>query len=135
MSAAVTRTSPVLDPHVVRDLGEELGDERAATCIVARFLSLLPSRTQRLERSVTARDPVSALDAVLSLKVSAAMVGGRRLQEQAQRLERLVRAGQWPEAGLALTAVHDEVGPLTAQLQALVGRQDATAAVRPARSR
>jgi len=135
MRTDVSRTSAVLDPRVVHDLGRELGDERAATRIVARFLSLLPSRAQRLGRSVRARDPVAALDAVLSLKVSAAMVGGRSLEEQARRLEWLVRAGRWTDAGPALTAVQDEVGPLTAQLHALVDRRTATDGVRPAQSR
>jgi len=110
----------VLDPYVIKRLGEELGDERAAARVAGRFLSLLAARAQRLQWAVADHDGEDALDCVLSLKVTAAMVGGRSLQAQAERLEALVREDRWLETPLVLAAVGREVAPLAEQLQALV---------------
>jgi len=120
LAAGVPVGQAVLDPYVIRALGEELGDQRAAARVANRFLSLLSARTQRLQCTVTARDAANALDCVLSIKVTAAMVGGRSLHAEAERLERLVRAESWMEARIALASVQREAGPLADQLQALV---------------
>jgi hypothetical protein len=112
--------APVLDPDVVRQLGEELRDPRAAAGVAEEFVSLLAGRTRRLQAAVSGRRDEEALDRVLSLKVTAAMVGARSLQAQVERLEVLVRGGRWPETPLVLMAVRREVAPLTAQLSALV---------------
>ncbi len=119
-SAGAPAGQAVLDPYVIRALGEELGDQRAAARVAGRFLSLLSARTQRLQCTVTARDGDNALDCVLSIKVTAAMVGGRSLHAQAERLEGLVRAESWMEARIALGCVQRAAGPLADQLQTLV---------------
>jgi len=119
-SVSTLHAVAVLDPYVIRRLGEELGDERAAARVAGRFLSLLAARAQRLRWAVADHDGEDALDCVLSLKVTAAMVGGRSLQAQAERLEALLRADRWLETPLVLAAVGREVAPLTEQLQALV---------------
>lgn len=111
---------PVLDPDVVRRLGEELRDPQTAARVAEEFVSVLAGRTRRLRAAVSGRRDDEALDRVLSLKVTAAMVGARSLQVQAERLEGLVRAGRWGETPLALAAVRREVAPLTTQLSALV---------------
>ena len=111
---------PVLDPDVVRRLGAELRDPRAAAGVAEEFVALLLGRTRRLQAAVSGRRDEEALDRVLSLKVTAGMVGARSLQAQAERLEVLVRAGRWTETPLVLMAVRREVAPLTGKLSALV---------------
>jgi HPt (histidine-containing phosphotransfer) domain-containing protein len=112
--------SAVLDPDVVRRLGEELRDDRAAARVAAGFLSLLPERTRRLHQAVSGQHADDALERVLSLKVTASMVGARSLQLQAERLELLVRGERWLETPLVLVALRREVAPLTRELSALV---------------
>jgi hypothetical protein len=111
---------PVLDPDVVRRLGEELRDDRAAARVAEEVLFLLAERVRRLHQSVSGGHGDDALDRVLSLKVTASMVGALRLQLQAERLEVLVRADRWLETPLVLVALRREVAPLTEQLSALV---------------
>ena len=119
---------PVIDPYVLGRLGVELGDHRAATRVAGRFLSLLDSRTLRMQRAIAARDTADALDCVLSLKVTSSMLGGRRLQDRAERLEAALRAGLWPETTAAMSALLEEVAPLAQQLQALRADLDLRAA-------
>jgi hypothetical protein len=88
--------------------------------VAEQFLFLLAERVRRLQQAVNGRHSEDALDRVLSLKVTATMVGARSLQLQAERLEVLVRAGRWLETPLVLTALRREVSPLGEQLAALV---------------
>ncbi|RIJ44236.1 Hpt domain-containing protein, partial [Clavibacter lycopersici] len=70
------------------------------------FVDLWPSRWDRLAAAVRVGDRTAALDACLSVKSSAAMVGALRLSDVAGRLEHAIRAadqagadGLLPELG------------------------------------
>jgi HPt (histidine-containing phosphotransfer) domain-containing protein len=112
---------PVLDPRVLRRLGVELEDHAAARCVAEHFVELLPQRTRALTRSVRCRDLDTALDVVLSLKVTSATIGGRRMEEAARTLESHLRSGRWGDARRAASTVRRETPSLRRSLNALLG--------------
>lgn len=98
------RELPLLDGAVLEELGEQLGRPDMAWNFARDYASMWGPRYRRLVASVERGDLVAALDAVLSLKVSSAMVGGLRLAHLAQMLEATVRKGDLRD-GAALLAV------------------------------
>ncbi len=84
----VMTAAPVLDTEALRRLGDDLGDAEILGGFLRRFLALLEQRIERLERSLTAHDHESWMDAVLSLKTSSAQAGARALSELAARVEK-----------------------------------------------
>lgn len=87
-------TQPLVDQSVLDRLKEELNDggEGYTRIFVANFISFLPHRHERLRLALTTGDIVGAIDAVLSLKTSAQMVGAERLAGLAMDLEAELRS-------------------------------------------
>ncbi|CAH0193637.1 hypothetical protein SRABI83_01729 [Arthrobacter sp. Bi83] len=84
---------PLLDLTVLHELEEELGGTGVARSFARDYVSIWDKRIGYLTRSVGDNDPELAMDAVLSVKNSAFMVGGSRLACLAVELERLIRSG------------------------------------------
>ena len=84
---------PLVDPAVLQDLAEELGQPVMARNFANDYATMWEQRQRFLCDSLTREDRAAALDAVISLKVSSAMVGGRRLAGLAEALETSVRKG------------------------------------------
>lgn len=96
--------SPLLDHLVLKELTEDVGP-KAATAFAREFSAMWPRRRDALASALVHADPEAAMDAILSLRVSSAMVGARRLEELAAHLETSLRT-----RGLAGTAhLMDEV--------------------------
>ncbi|WP_457974123.1 Hpt domain-containing protein [Arthrobacter sp. D1-17] len=87
---------PVLDLAVLHELEEDMGGAGAARAFAKDYLGIWEKRLGYLERSVRNNDPELAMDAVLSMKNSAFMVGALRLASLAVELERLLRTGDLP---------------------------------------
>lgn len=102
------RELPLLDAAVLEDLEEQLGQPDMAWNFARDYASIWGQRYLRLVASVERRDRMAALDAVISLKVSSAMVGGLRLAHLAEMLEATVREGDLGDGAalLGLIAVH-----------------------------
>lgn len=83
----------VIDRHIFEQLSSELGSPEAARRLVARYLELLDGRIGRLAGACEADDDSAAMDAVLSLKVSSAMVGAVALRDLAAQVEDCLRGG------------------------------------------
>jgi hypothetical protein len=77
--------APLLDPGVLSDLEQEVPG--ATTGFTRAFIGLWEQRRARLVRAVLGGNRPEALDATLSLKTSAMMVGALRLAEMAGELE------------------------------------------------
>lgn len=75
---------PVLDVQRLRALVRQV-DGNAVHCFAAAYRELLPFRVDRILRTLRDRD--AAMDAVLSLKTSSAMVGALRMEQLCLRLE------------------------------------------------
>jgi len=69
----------VFDPSAVEALVADVGDGCFAPVFVGKFRSLLPERVRRIAITLGTDDVEDALDAVLSLKVSACTVGAGEL--------------------------------------------------------
>jgi hypothetical protein len=84
---------PLVDLTVLQELEEDMGGTGVARSFARDYISIWDKRLGYLERSVEDNDRELAMDAVLSLKNSAFMVGGSRLAGLAVELERLIRVG------------------------------------------
>jgi hypothetical protein len=99
------RELPLLDPSVLEDLAEGLGGGAdIARKFAQDYAGLWDQRQRRLMESVACEDRTAALDTIISLKVTSAMVGGTRLAHLAGKLEATVRHGD-PQEGAALAAL------------------------------
>ena len=82
----------LVDPRVLTELQAELGgDGDIVATLLQNYVALLPGRLARLRRAVAELDKDDALDAVLSMKTSSAMVGAGCLSSLAAEIESHVR--------------------------------------------
>ncbi|MFJ5693576.1 Hpt domain-containing protein [Arthrobacter sp. NPDC093125] len=107
---------PILDLKVLQELAEDMGGSGVARAFAKDYIGIWDKRQGYLEQSVRNNDSELAMDAVLSLKNSAFMVGGLQLASLAVELERLIRAGDLPAVRSLLPVVaqtgHDTVTAL-----------------------
>lgn len=105
-----------MDPGVLLDMGEKLGSTEIANKFARDYATMWDLRCSRLAAALDRRDYRAAIDAVISLKVSSAMVGGVRLAQLAEQLEQALKQGDL-DTGLALMGKvtkygHDTVNEL-----------------------
>ncbi|KZC96311.1 two-component system phosphotransfer protein [Clavibacter tessellarius] len=100
---APSRALQAAEPHALPDA------EHACIAFLRFYVDLWPSRWDRLAQAVADGDRDAALDACLSVKSSAAMVGALRLSAAAAQLESAIRGGR-PEAARFLLAGIGETG-------------------------
>lgn len=94
---------PLIDAAVLDELEDELAGSGLAQRFARDYAAMWDVRLARLGSAVDSQDEASALDAVISLKISSAMVGGVRLARLAELLEGLIRQGDFAQ-GQALMA-------------------------------
>ncbi|WP_354169361.1 Hpt domain-containing protein [Arthrobacter sp. UYEF36] len=97
-------TPPLVDPTALQELGSQLDSPAVAKGFAREYTRMWDRRYQSLATSLDSGDDAAALDAVLSLKTSSAMVGGVRLAELAGELEDAIRVR---DAGLARLLLHE----------------------------
>ena len=99
LPAATTPTSsgPSLDATALAELADDSSRE-IATRFAARYTEMLPQRIDKVLVSVRAEDAETALESVLSLKVSSRTVGTSELADLAATLESSVMARDWVRA-------------------------------------
>lgn len=102
------RELPLVDAAVLQDLEEELGQRQLAWNFANDYAAMWGQRQRCLLDSIEREDHAAALDAVISLKVSSAMVGGLRLACLAEALETTLRKGDLRDGAplLALISLH-----------------------------
>jgi hypothetical protein len=98
---------PLLDPAVLQELEDQLGGPDIAFRFARDYATLWGQRQGHLVAAVERQDRERALDAVISLKVSSAMVGGLRMALLAEAIEAFIRGGDFPGGrALAILAHH-----------------------------
>lgn len=97
---------PALDRRTLEHLGEELSDPAGALEFAQIFVRLLPQRIDAVEAAFAAGSADAAVVALLSLHVSASMVGACRLAEESS-------------GALAFIGAPSEHGPAIARLRSL----------------
>ncbi|MCB5274418.1 hypothetical protein BJG92_01951 [Arthrobacter sp. SO5] len=98
---------PLVDPAALQDLGVQLESPAVAKGFARDYAKMWDQRYGSLSSAVVGGDHAAALDAVLSLKTSSAMVGGARLAQLAGELEAAVRDGNMDRAQSLLGAVEE----------------------------
>ena len=88
---AADTAPPLVDPSALRELGSQLDSPAVAQGFARDYSKMWDQRYQSLATSLESGDEAAALDAVLSLKTSSAMVGGVRLAALAKELENALR--------------------------------------------
>ncbi len=103
-TAAVNAKRPIVDPSALQELGSQLDSPSVATGFARDYTKMWDQRYQSLATSLDNGDEAAALDAILSLKTSSAMVGGVRLAELSRELEDAIRVR---DADLARLLLHE----------------------------
>lgn len=85
-------TAPAHDPVALMSLAHEVG-EAGAQSFLDNYLATLPHRHARVLQTLASGDAKAAMDAVLSLKVSSAVVGAVHLSAFCQGLQDELKSG------------------------------------------
>jgi HPt (histidine-containing phosphotransfer) domain-containing protein len=104
-SASSSRNLPLIDPAVLVNLGDELGDASLARSFAEDFLEATSLRIGRFEEALTRQDAEDAMDAVLGIKATSAMAGAVQLAHLATECVTFLRAGDFTRAAAGLAAV------------------------------
>ena len=115
--ATVGGDLPLLDETTLDDLAEELGGQDVARKFARDYAAMWGQRQRRLTVSVEHADLAAALDAVISLRVTSAMVGGSRLAYLARKMEALIREGNLQDAAALLVLIAAHGSATVEQLQ------------------
>lgn len=91
MAGQEYRDLPLVDRGVLDLLHEELAAPELYRAYVGRYLEMWPDRYRRLVSAVDAEDDEALMDAVLSVKTSAGMLGALRLEQLVLDMEDAVR--------------------------------------------
>ncbi|WP_427174681.1 Hpt domain-containing protein [Arthrobacter sp. 92] len=98
---------PLMDPRVLADLELKVGGPVVAQRFARDYAEMWEDRYRRLADAFKASDRDTALEAVISLKTSAAMIGGLRLARLAEDLEHIIRNGELSDGHQLVAMVAD----------------------------
>lgn len=113
--------SALIDPRVLADLADELEDRAAAVGIARLYRENLERRVARLAAACAQEDLESAMDVVLSLKVTSATVGATAMRCFAERVETPLTCGDWVAARSAVEAARAAAPTTLGALDSLLG--------------
>lgn len=116
-SALAARNLPLVDPAVLLDLEEQLGDASLARSFAEDFLVATSVRVGRLDAAVSSQDPEDAMDAILGVRATSMMVGAVRLAHLATECVVILRSGDITGAAGALAEVRSCAEQTTALLR------------------
>lgn len=108
---------PLIDATVLDELDDELAGSGLARRFARDYTAMWDTRLARLGTAVDSQDEASALDAVISLKISSAMVGGLRLAKLAEVLEALIREGDFVQGQAMMAGVARDGARTVSELQ------------------
>jgi len=108
---------PLIDAAVLEELEDELAGSGLAQRFARDYAAMWDLRLARLGTAVDSEDEASALDAVISLKISSAMVGGLRLARLAELLEGLIRQGDFVRGQAMMAGVAQDGARTVSELQ------------------
>lgn len=106
--AAGDEEAPLLDPAALQDLDAGLDGPPVARDFARDFTKMWDRRYRSLAAALGSGNEASSLDAVLSLKISSAMVGGIRLSRLAGEVEDAIRCHDMDRARAFLPRVAEQ---------------------------
>jgi HPt (histidine-containing phosphotransfer) domain-containing protein len=101
----------VLDAAILGELAADLGDAARLRSFLDLWSGMLSGRVRALREALETGDLETALDRILSLRSSSAMIGLTTLVATSSALEQHIQAGDLPAARAAFRAVDSQVGP------------------------
>ena len=113
-----------LDVGVLERLVTDLGDRAFVASLIGRFEGLLERRLHRIAVSLETADVDAAMDAVLSLRASAATIGALELLDLASRVEDAVRRLDLAHAAAELPRLHAAAHRCRGALASYLARAD-----------
>ncbi|MDF2052516.1 Hpt domain-containing protein [Arthrobacter sp. Cr_A7] len=108
---------PLVDAAILDELEDELDGSGLAQRFARDYAAMWDQRYARLAAAVDNRDGDAALDAVISLKITSAMVGGLRLAKLAELLEAVIRLGDFGQGQVLMERVAEDGGLTISELQ------------------
>jgi HPt (histidine-containing phosphotransfer) domain-containing protein len=118
LSQEGARLLPLVDAAVLEELEDELAGSGLAQRFARDYTAMWEQRYSRLAAAVDNQDMDSALDAVISLKITSAMVGGLRLAKLAELLEAVIRLGDFGQGQVLMVRVAEDGCQTVSELQA-----------------
>jgi HPt (histidine-containing phosphotransfer) domain-containing protein len=118
VSSDVEEVLPLLDAAVLEDLEEQLNGTELAVRFARDYAAMWDQRYARLAAAVENQDRASALDAIISLRITSAMVGGVRLARIAEILEKEIRQGDFGQGQALMERVAEDGDRTVSELQA-----------------
>ncbi|WP_035741340.1 Hpt domain-containing protein [Arthrobacter sp. MA-N2] len=109
---AATPRWEVFHPDPLLDLADQLQCTTIPRRYALTFLELLQKRVERILSAIVSSDAEEAMDAVLSLKVNAHMVGARSMAETCNGLEQNILDGDMPVAARNARTLRGNIGTL-----------------------
>ena len=109
---------PLVDARILEDLEEELNGAELALRFARDYAAMWDERYSRLALAVENQDRASALDAIISLRITSAMVGGLRLARLAEMLETIIRQGDFGQGQAMMERVAEHGDRTVSELQA-----------------
>jgi HPt (histidine-containing phosphotransfer) domain-containing protein len=110
---------PLVDKAVLQELEEQLDGPVVALRFARDYTDMWEQRFRRLAAALARQDRAAAMDAVISLKISSAMVGGLRLAWLAEQLEHLIRHDDYDGGHTVLADVADHGGQTVRELRGI----------------
>jgi len=101
-----------LDLQKIHDLGRDLNSPHVAVRFLSNFLGMLPQRLARIQSAVAAYDDETAMDALLSLTITAAMTGAAETESCCLALQDSVRKRDFALARGQVVALAEVVARL-----------------------
>ena len=108
---------PLVDAAVLQDLEDQLGQQDVAWKFANDYAAMWGQRLRNLIGSMEREDRAATLDALISLKVSSAMVGGLRLVRLVETLEATLREGDLRDGVPILAMISTYGGATVDELQ------------------
>ena len=107
MESTVLEPMRWVEPEILAELEADLEGPELARGFARDYATLWDQRFSRLAAAVKAQDHPAALDAVISLRITSAMVGGIRLSLLARALEDAIRVRDFIQARSLLVRVSE----------------------------
>lgn len=118
MSPYVEELLPLVDAGILEDLEDQLNGSELAVRFARDYAAMWDQRYTRLAAAVQSEDRAAALDAIISLKITSAMVGGVRLARLAEILEKVIRLGDFGQGQALMERVAHSGDRTVSELQA-----------------
>ncbi|WP_035743702.1 Hpt domain-containing protein [Arthrobacter sp. MA-N2] len=119
---AATARREVFQPDPLLDLADQLQCTTIPRRYALTFLEMLQMRVERILCAIVRNDAKDAMDAVLSLKVNAHMVGARSMEETCNGLEQNILDGDMSVAARNARSLPGNIGTLKTAMHDFLSR-------------